>query len=382
MADVRLRGIKKSFGKVDIIHGVDLDIEDGEFCVFVGPSGCGKSTLLRLVAGLEDITSGDLTIDGDRMNEVAPKDRGVAMVFQSYALYPHMSVYENMAFGLQLAKTEPGDADQRVREAATILQLDDLLERKPKQLSGGQRQRVAIGRAIVRKPRVFLFDEPLSNLDAALRVQMRIELAKLHGDLGATMIYVTHDQVEAMTLADKIVVLNAGNVEQVGTPLELYHHPRNAFVAGFIGSPRMNFLAAEVVAADPTQVRVRFAGDLELDVPADGSETTPGESLSLGLRPEHLVEGGEGDALFRGTVEVAEHLGEATYLYVHGAGDESVLMKASGDTVTGAGDALESGVSANACYLFDRDGHALPRLGVESAPLARQIGGSTASPPS
>jgi ABC-type sugar transport system ATPase subunit len=381
MADVRLRGIKKSFGKVDIIHGVDLDIEDGEFCVFVGPSGCGKSTLLRLVAGLEDITSGDLMIDGDRVNEVAPKDRGVAMVFQSYALYPHMSVYENMAFGLQLAKTEPGDADQRVREAATILQLDELLERKPKQLSGGQRQRVAIGRAIVRKPRVFLFDEPLSNLDAALRVQMRIELAKLHGDLGATMIYVTHDQVEAMTLADKIVVLNAGYVEQVGTPLELYHHPQNAFVAGFIGSPRMNFLAAEVVAADPTRVRVRFAGDLELDVPADGSGTAPGAPLTLGLRPEHLVEGGEGEAPFRGTVEVAEHLGESTYLYVHGAGDESVLMKASGDTVTGAGDALESGVSGSACYLFDRDGQALPRLGVESAPLARQIGGSTAPPP-
>ncbi|HYS13593.1 MAG TPA: ATP-binding cassette domain-containing protein, partial [Burkholderiaceae bacterium] len=238
MANVEMKQVKKAFGDVQIIRGVDLHIESGEFVVFVGPSGCGKSTLLRMIAGLEDITSGDLMIDGVRANGLAPAKRRVGMVFQSYALYPHMSVYENMAFGLTLAKEDKDEIKTRVMRAAEILQLDQLLERKPKELSGGQRQRVAIGRAIVRKPKVFLFDEPLSNLDASLRVQMRIEIAKLHSSMQATMVYVTHDQVEAMTLADKIVVLNKGNVEQVGAPLELYHHPRNVFVAGFIGSPK------------------------------------------------------------------------------------------------------------------------------------------------
>src|ERR687898_1443849 len=246
MADITMRHVKKSFGHVEVIKGVDLDIKNKEFVVFVGPSGCGKSTLLRLVAGLEDITSGTLMFDGEEVNDLPPAERGIAMVFQSYALYPHMSVYENMAFGLKLAKVGKEGVDERVRRAARILQIEHLLERKPKQLSGGQRQRVAIGRAIVRDPKVFLFDEPLSNLDAALRVQMRIEIAKLHTDTRATMIYVTHDQVEAMTLADRIVVLNAGRVEQVGTPLELYHRPANLFVAGFIGSPQMNFIKATV----------------------------------------------------------------------------------------------------------------------------------------
>ena len=242
MANVTLRDVRKSFGGIEIIHGVDLDIDDNELTVFVGPSGCGKSTLLRLIAGLEDITSGEMTIDGVRVNDLPPKERGISMVFQSYALYPHMSVYDNMAFGLKLANGSKDAIDAKVREAARILQIENLLTRKPRELSGGQRQRVAIGRAIVREPKVFLFDEPLSNLDAALRVQMRIELAKLKEDLSATMVYVTHDQVEAMTLANKIVVLRAGHVEQVGSPLELYHHPRNLFVAGFIGSPKMNFL--------------------------------------------------------------------------------------------------------------------------------------------
>src|SRR5918996_2061822 len=242
MAAITMREIRKSFGTAQVIKGVDLAIQDKEFVVFVGPSGCGKSTLLRLVAGLEDITAGRMLFDGEEVNDLPPAERGIAMVFQSYALYPHMSVYENMAFGLKLAKLGKEGIDERVREAARILQIEHLLDRKPKQLSGGQRQRVAIGRAIVRDPKVFLFDEPLSNLDAALRVQMRIELAKLHHQLKSTMIYVTHDQVEAMTLADRIVVLNKGRIEQVGTPLELYHQPANLFVAGFIGPPRVKFI--------------------------------------------------------------------------------------------------------------------------------------------
>ena len=246
MSSIQLKNVKKSYGTTEVIHGVDLDIQDGEFVVFVGPSGCGKSTLLRLISGLEEITDGDLFIGDERVNDFKPKERGIAMVFQSYALYPHMTVYKNMAFGLKLGKTDKAEIDRRVRETAKILQLDHLLDRRPSELSGGQRQRVAIGRAIVRQPKVFLFDEPLSNLDAALRVQTRIEIANLHEDLKTTIIYVTHDQVEAMTLADKIVVLNGGNVEQVGAPLDLYNHPRNLFVAGFIGSPSMNFIKGEV----------------------------------------------------------------------------------------------------------------------------------------
>src|SRR5512140_3098367 len=246
MAQVQLRNVKKSFGPVQVIKGVDLDVAHREFVVFGGPPGCGKSTLLRLIAGLEDITSGDLFIDGRRVNAALPSERGIAMVFQSYALYPHMTVYENMAFGLRLAKASKAELDRRVREAARVLQIEPLLDRKPRALSGGQRQRVAIGRAITREPKVFLFDEPLSNLDAGLRVQMRLEIARLKDAVDATMIYVTHDQVEAMTLADRIVVLNAGRVEQVGSPLELYRRPRNVFVAGFLGSPKMNFIKSVV----------------------------------------------------------------------------------------------------------------------------------------
>jgi multiple sugar transport system ATP-binding protein len=259
MANVTLRNIRKAYGKLETIHGVNLEIENKDFVVFVGPSGCGKSTLLRMIAGLEDITSGDLTIDGQRVNDRTPKDRGISMVFQSYALYPHMNVYQNMAFGLELAKTDTTTIEAKVKEAARILELTPLLDRLPKQLSGGQRQRVAIGRAIVREPKVFLFDEPLSSLDASLRVQMRLEIAKLHERMGATMVYVTHDQVEAMTLADKIVVLKAGNVEQVGSPLALYHHPDNLFVAGFIGSPQMN-IDSQILLADATGVKLALPG--------------------------------------------------------------------------------------------------------------------------
>src|ERR1700760_846297 len=276
MATLTLRDLRKSYGSYEAIKGIDLAIGDREFVVFVGPSGCGKSTLLRMIAGLEEITSGDLMIDGKRVNRVGPADRGLAMVVQSYALYPHMTVRQNMAFALRLAHVAKAERDRKVDEAARILQLEPYLERRPRDLSGGQRQRVAIGRAIVRQPKVFLFDEPLSNLDAALRGQMRIELSRLHEELNATMIYVTHDQIEAMTMADKIVVLQAGKVEQVGSPLELYHHPANLFVAGFIGSPRMNMLPVKVVEAGGTGMTVALASGQHGIIPVGGA-ARPGD---------------------------------------------------------------------------------------------------------
>jgi len=296
MAGVTIRNLVKRYGDVQVMHGVDLDIEDGEFVVFVGPSGCGKSTLLRMIAGLEDISSGTVSIGDREVNDVAPSKRGVAMVFQTYALYPHMTVYKNMAFGLQQAKTPEPEIDRRVRAAADVLQITDYLERSPRNLSGGQRQRVAIGRAIVRDPEVFLFDEPLSNLDASLRVQTRLEIARLHERLKSTMIYVTHDQVEAMTLADKIVVLRDGRVEQVGSPIELYERPANAFVAQFIGSPQMNFFVATDVGTGSRPANF-----------VDGD--------TLGIRPEHLIACDAGSALVSGKLELVEQLGE--YALVH-----------------------------------------------------------------
>jgi multiple sugar transport system ATP-binding protein len=361
MAAITMRDVRKSFGQARVIKGVSLEIANKEFVVFVGPSGCGKSTLLRLVAGLEDITAGEIRFDGEVVNELAPAERGIAMVFQSYALYPHMSVYENMAFGLKLAKIGKEGADERVRNAARILQIENLLERKPKQLSGGQRQRVAIGRAIVRDPRVFLFDEPLSNLDAALRVQMRIEIAKLHHDLDATMIYVTHDQVEAMTLADRIVVLNAGVVEQFGAPLELYHHPQNLFVAGFIGSPRMNFLEGEVTSVSANGVTVTVAEGATLTAPVAQNGASPGQKIKLGLRPEHLIEGGGGAGELKGRVIAVEHLGGETYVYLERGGAEPLVVKAAGDSASKVNELLAVGVPAAACYLFDERGQAFQR---------------------
>ena len=287
MAQLTLRAVEKSYGEARVIHGVDLDVADGEFVVFVGPSGCGKSTLLRMIAGLEEVTAGEVSIGAARVNELSPSERGIAMVFQSYALYPHKDVYGNMAFALRHAGEDKRLIDERVRRAADILGLDALLHRRPKELSGGQRQRVAIGRAIVRDPAIFLFDEPLSNLDAALRVQMRVEILRLHQRLGTTMVYVTHDQVEAMTLADRIVVLRAGSIEQVGTPLELYHHPRNRFVAGFIGSPKMNFLDAAAEGRAGAGLRVRLPDASEIAVPVEG-EAARGAPLTLGVRPEHV----------------------------------------------------------------------------------------------
>ncbi len=361
MTAITLHNVKKSFGHVDVIKGVDLNIKSNEFVVFVGPSGCGKSTLLRLVAGLEDVTSGDLRIGESVVNDLTPSERGIAMVFQSYALYPHMSVYENMAFGLKLAKKEPDAVDKKVREAARILELEHLLDRKPKQLSGGQRQRVAIGRAITRDPKVFLFDEPLSNLDAALRVQMRIEIAKLHHSLDATMIYVTHDQVEAMTLADRIVVLDAGYVRQFGAPLELYHHPDNRFVAGFIGSPKMNFMAADLLSTSNGESKIRISEGGVITALINAQGATPGTGYELGVRPEHLIAGGGGDAELEGPIITVEHLGAETYLYVDLGQEMPLVVKASGNTQAHWGERIKVGIPAGACYLFGSDQKCYPR---------------------
>ena len=310
MADVNLKSVKKTYDKTEVIHGVDLDINSGEFIVFVGPSGCGKSTLLRMIAGLEDITEGEISIGGEVVNEIIAAERGVAMVFQSYALYPHMTVFNNMAFALKQAKTPVDEINRRVLEAAKILQIESLFERLPKQLSGGQRQRVAIGRAIVRNPKVFLFDEPLSNLDAALRVQTRIEIAKLHSQLTATMIYVTHDQVEAMTLADRIVVINQGVIEQVGTPIELYNSPKNQFVAEFIGSPKMNM------------INIQNGEKFDLI-----NLNPPGEASKIGIRPEHLSLANNGSHKLKGTVRHIENLGEHLLCYINLEKDNEITAK-------------------------------------------------------
>jgi multiple sugar transport system ATP-binding protein len=361
MADVVLKDVRKSFGSTEVIHGVDLEIRHGEFVVFVGPSGCGKSTLLRLIAGLEDIATGEIWIDGAKVNDLPPAQRRIAMVFQTYALYPHMNVYENMAFGLELAKFSKAEIDDRVRRTAAMLQIDTLLDRKPKELSGGQRQRVAIGRAIVRDPKVFLFDEPLSNLDAALRVQMRIEIAKLHADTGATMIYVTHDQVEAMTLADRIVVLNAGRVEQVGAPLDLYHRPANLFVAGFLGSPQMNFIKGEIAAAGPDGVQFKLPRNCTILVPVEPGATQPGERVTLGIRPDHVSVMPPGEGLFPGRILVVEELGENHLIHVDAAGLR-LTARAPGASDHRAGEEIGIGFDGASCHLFGTSGEALPRL--------------------
>ena len=364
LADVRLVKVCKSFGDVHVLRDIDLEIRDGEFMVFVGPSGCGKSTLLRTIAGLEDITGGELSIGGRVVNDVPPAERGIAMVFQSYALYPHMNLYDNMAFGLQLAKVPAAEIEAAVRQAARILHIEHLLERKPKDLSGGQRQRVAIGRAIVRKPAVFLFDEPLSNLDAALRVKMRVEFARLHEQLRTTMVYVTHDQVEAMTLADRIVVLSAGRIEQVGTPLELYEHPCNLFVAGFIGSPKMNFLQARLVEGDATHAIVELQGGARLRCEVDASAGEPGQALTVGVRPEHLAlhrAGGADNALQAG-VTFVEALGGTTHAYCsHPASAEDLCCELDGRVRVRSGEVLTLTAPAQACYVFDAAGLAWRR---------------------
>jgi multiple sugar transport system ATP-binding protein len=356
MAGVTLRNVKKSFGDVQIIKGVDLDIADEEFVVFVGPSGCGKSTLLRMIAGLEDITSGDLKIGGKDMVKVEPADRGVAMVFQSYALYPHMTVRDNVGFGLRMTGHDAADIEKRTKRASEMLQLGPLLDRKPSQLSGGQRQRVAIGRAIVREPEVFLFDEPLSNLDAALRVQMRTEISKLHDDLKATMIYVTHDQVEAMTMADKIVVLHSGIIEQVGSPLELYHKPQNMFVAGFIGSPKMNFIKTTASPAAKGKIAVALPGGGTLTLDDRGAKLTKDQPVTLGVRPEHVLVGSAGDAKVNGKLKLAEYLGSETMFYLTLDDGSDFSVKADGLAKAENNSKMTLGLPAAACHLFDADG--------------------------
>jgi lactose/L-arabinose transport system ATP-binding protein len=356
VAKVVLRDVRKSFGNIDVIKGVDLDIDDGEFVVFVGPSGCGKSTLLRLISGLEDITSGTIEIGGEDVSYTEPSQRGVAMVFQSYALYPHMTVYDNMAFGLKMTGHNKADVDERVRRAAEILELGPLLDRKPAAMSGGQRQRVAIGRSIVRNPKVFLFDEPLSNLDAELRVQMRLEIAKLHNDLANTMIYVTHDQTEAMTLADKIVVLRAGIVEQVGSPLELYDNPDNSFVAGFIGSPRMNFVDAIVTSSIAKSATVKIPNLENVEVKVTTRDRTPdkGEQVEIGLRPEHFLKTGK--ASFEAPTTVVEQLGGNSYLYLDIGTDTPLTVEQKGHAAVDDGQVAKLAIDPKAAMLFGKDG--------------------------
>jgi lactose/L-arabinose transport system ATP-binding protein len=352
MSGLKLKGVRKSFGDVHVIHGVDLDVNHGEFVVFVGPSGCGKSTLLRLIAGLEDATGGRIEIGGEDVTGREPSDRGIAMVFQSYALYPHMTVRENMGFGLRMNGAPAADIATRVNRAASILHLDKLMDRRPKQLSGGQRQRVAIGRAIVREPKVFLFDEPLSNLDAELRVEMRLEIAKLHKELGATMIYVTHDQVEAMTLADKIVVLRSGKVEQVGSPMKLYDDPDNVFVAGFIGSPRMNFLPGKVKASTKGKATVALPG-LGGATAAFMLENPPasGADVTLGIRPEHFHAAGK--TRFTVDVDVVENLGGTAFAYANANGGDPLTIEMKADRSASEGKPLKTGFDPEKAFLFD-----------------------------
>ena len=354
MTHISLKDLKKSYGSAHVIKGVDIEIEDGEFCVFVGPSGCGKSTLLRMIAGLEDISGGALSIGGTVVNDLPPAERGVAMVFQSYAIFPHMTVRENVAFGLTIAGAPKEEKDAKVAEAARILQMEHLLDRRPSQLSGGQRQRVAIGRAIVRKPKVFLFDEPLSNLDAALRMDMRMEIGKLHKQLGATMIYVTHDQVEAMTLADKIVVLKDGRVMQIGAPMDLYHNPANLFVAGFLGAPSMNFIDVTVQAVNGNMALVGNDALDPVEVSAARGPFRPGDTAILGLRPQYLSVA-DGAGRLHGKVALTERLGAETVLEITLKNGKPIIAALSKDAVFGLGQEVNLDFDPVQAHLFRQD---------------------------
>ncbi|KPP91433.1 MAG: multiple sugar transport system ATP-binding protein [Rhodobacteraceae bacterium HLUCCA08] len=356
MATLKLTDVRKSYGPVEVIKGVDIDIEDGEFVVFVGPSGCGKSTLLRMISGLEDISGGTIEIAGRVVNDLPPKDRGIAMVFQTYAIFPHMTVRENVAFGLTINRTDKATKAQKVQQAARILQMEHLLDRKPSQLSGGQRQRVAIGRAIVRDPQVFLFDEPLSNLDAALRMDMRMEIGKLHQSLGATMIYVTHDQVEAMTLADKIVVLKDGKVMQVGAPMDLYHEPANLFVAGFLGAPSMNFLDVTVDEVRGDAARVANEALDPIAVPTRGRAIARGDKAILGLRPQYLHPVADTEGQLHGAIALTERLGAETIVEVTLKDGAPLIAALSEDRVYEPGARIGFDFDPGRAQLFPRDG--------------------------
>ncbi len=357
MATLNLQNITKSFGSAQVLQGIDLAIKDKEFVVFVGPSGCGKSTLLRIVAGLELATSGQIVINGTDVSALAPVDRGISMVFQSYALYPHLTVYENIAFPLRVQKLPESDVRAKVAKAAEILQLGEKLQLKPGQLSGGQRQRVAIGRSIVRNPKIFLFDEPLSNLDAALRGDMRVELSQLHRDLAATMIYVTHDQIEAMTMAHRIVVLNAGRVEQFGTPMELYHHPATRFVATFIGQPNMNLVPATVLGTDANGLAVELDGGLRLTLPVDTGRAKAGDRVEVGIRPENTA---LGDGLSM-KVRVLERLGGVSITYCVMPSGARFCASLHGDAAIAEGQTIGLAVNPADCHVFDANGQVMRR---------------------
>src|SRR5471032_2118504 len=381
MASVSLKELRKSYdGKTDVLAGIDLDIAHGEFVVLVGPSGCGKSTLLRMLCGLESITGGSMEIGGDVVNHLPPAERGIAMVFQSYALYPHMTVYQNMAFGLKVAGQDKTAIKARISRAAATLKIEHLLERLPRELSGGQRQRVAIGRAIVREPRLFLFDEPLSNLDAALRVQTRLEIAKLHRQLAATMVYVTHDQIEAMTLGDRIVVMHEGRIQQAGSPLALYEHPANRFVASFIGSPTINLVPSTILAGSASGVRLEVHAGCVVDAAVDGSTLQAGAQVEIGIRPEHLAfDGGAAAPLsvdaapclrFGGEVSLVEQLGESHLIYLRCADGLELVSRAPGHTPVRIGDRIGLVAQASRLHVFDAAGAACRRpsaAGTQSA---------------
>ncbi|AHF77260.1 ABC transporter ATP-binding protein [Sodalis praecaptivus] len=362
MGRLVLQGVGKAFHALNVVRDIDLTIDDGEFVVIVGPSGSGKSTLLRMIAGLEDISTGEMVLDGKLMNDVLPQARSIGMVFQSYALYPHMTVAENMAYGLKLAGRDKLEIERRVNDAAQMLQLTPFLARKPAALSGGQRQRVAIGRALIKEPALFLFDEPLSNLDAALRVDMRVQIARLHQKLRATMIYVTHDQVEAMTLADRIVMMSAGEIAQVGTPLALYHAPATLAVATFIGSPRMNILPVVIEAADADATRVRLPGGAVLNVAVDGRHAAAGETALLGVRPEDILPDADADAVLPATRVLRENLGHETLAYYQIDGlDETLTQRIPGDAALTPAGRVMLGLSGQRCHLFAANGNAYPR---------------------
>ena len=379
MANVTLTHLSKSYGATAVLHDINLEIAHGELVVLVGPSGCGKSTLLRVLCGLEDISAGELRIGNDVVNHLPPAERGIAMVFQSYALYPHMNVFRNMAFGLKIQGASKADIAQRVQAAAKVLHIDHLLERLPRELSGGQRQRVAIGRAIVREPRLFLFDEPLSNLDAALRAKTRIELARLHKELAATMVYVTHDQVEAMTLGDKIVVLNEGRVQQTGTPLTLYQQPANRFVATFIGSPMINLLSARVESIEATGVWLKLPSGRSSMARVDGKDLSVGETVEVGLRPEHcqtlarLDQAQPEDSTLQAQITLVEHLGESNLLYLKASTGQELIVRGDGNAEVHLGQSVVVRAAPEALYVFRNDGSACQRLAPGNMRAARSF---------